>query len=649
MKNGNMDELFEGQIIPAANETAAPAASSSGHYVVYARKWRPQTFEEVVGQGHVAEALHAAISKQRIGHAYLFTGPRGVGKTSTARILAKSLNCLSADAPTPKPCGKCDQCRTVTNGSNLDVIEIDGASNNRVEEVRELRENVNYTPFAGRYKVYIIDEVHMLSTAAFNALLKTLEEPPPRIVFVLATTEMHKIPATIVSRCQVYEFKSISTADIIHRLNYIIDKEQVSVKADERQTILETIAHCAEGGMRDAQVALDQAITFSEGELTLAEVQDLLGLVGHDVCVQMITGIREGDIGGLLMLVDQIISQGRDLARVVKQAMQFTRDLLILINAGPESKLVQCPRDQLEAMNELTGTVSSPFLLNLSHRLVELDAALRGTAPHRYLVELALIELASVAGQLDASALIDEIDRLKRALAEGGLKPPTAASPAAPPAQASAVKPEDRGAIMRDSAPLRPATASATTPQPSTLDPVQLWNAVVAEARQADPELGAQLAAVTPVAMEKDFLRVDLSNAGDLADLLAGDTQQAQLVRSILEETAGRPLRVAHAESSTATVADTSASAPSASDAEDEEDDEDSGASHAHHAEEEARMAERLEKMLATQENPDQRAAELLEHHPDFRQQVKQALQALNGGAILRIDGVSLSKPLRGV
>ena len=294
-------------------------------YQSFTLKYRPRVFEDVVGQEHVSRTIKNAVTAGKIHHAYLFTGPRGTGKTTTARVLARALNCLAQDGPTPNPCGVCSMCLAIGEGRAMDITEIDAASNNSVEDIRELREKVKYSPAEGRAKMYILDEVHMLSTGAFNALLKTLEEPPAHAYFALLTTELHKIPETIVSRCQRFDLKPIPSTLIAQRLRLIADKEKVKV-TDEA---LRCIARMADGGMRDAQSILDQMISFCGADISEPDVLDVYGLVSAERIAELAAALAAGDHRRMIEIIDRCDEAGRDLVRLLSDLQAFVREALL--------------------------------------------------------------------------------------------------------------------------------------------------------------------------------------------------------------------------------------------------------------------------------------------------------------------------------
>jgi len=372
-------------------------------YQVIARKWRPQTFDDVVGQDHVVRTLRNAINRDRIAHAYLFVGPRGTGKTSTARIFAKALNCTDGPKADFDPADPA--CQSIADGSHLDVIEIDGASNNGVEQVRELRETVQYAPAQGRYKVYIIDEVHMLSSAAFNALLKTLEEPPEHVKFVFATTDPQKVLATIVSRCQRFDLKPIPAGLIVERLHAIATKEKVKVTPEA----LACIARMADGGMRDAQSILDQMISFCGNDITEPDVLDVYGLVSAEKLTDLAGAIAAGDHARIVALVDECDESGRDLVRLLADLQTVVRETLLGAIAGggtSEALGVRLTTEQitrlLDALREGEGGVKLGLAekINLEVTLLKAVDASRARAIDSLIKELsALAESAPEADE----------------------------------------------------------------------------------------------------------------------------------------------------------------------------------------------------------------------------------------------------------
>ncbi len=384
-------------------------------YLVIARKWRPALFEDIVGQAHVTRTLRNAITSGRIAHAFLFSGPRGVGKTTAARILAKGLNC--AKGPTPTPCNSCESCRAIVGGSSVDVFEIDGASNNSVDNIRELTESVRYVPGQGKYRVYIIDEVHMLSIAAFNALLKTLEEPPPHAIFIFATTEIHKVPLTILSRCQRFDFKRIPFREIQQRLLKIVTEEGVPFE----EKALFTIAREADGSLRDAQSLLEQALSYCAGELKDAGVSEALGLIDRSLIYDLSEALIAKDGRACLNIVEKMHDFGYDLKRGLSDLLAHIRDLTVVKVTG-DFTLLDLPDSELERLKSLSERTGAPRLQMLFSIVSKgYEEAVRSPSP-RFSFEMALLKAAHFGEVEPIGELVSRLEALKGGFETPGLK-----------------------------------------------------------------------------------------------------------------------------------------------------------------------------------------------------------------------------------
>ena len=375
-------------------------------YEVFARKYRPQTFDDLVGQAHVSRTLKNAVAQNRLAHAYLFVGPRGVGKTSTARILAKSLNCVKG--PTVTPCGECDNCREIAAGNSLDVIEIDGASNNSVEDVRQLRENVRYAPAKGRYKIYLIDEVHMLSPAAFNALLKTLEEPPEHVKFIFATTEPQKVLATILSRCQRFDLHRIAANLIAKHLQFIAGKENITLEP----AAAHAIARGAEGGLRDAESMLDQLVAFCGEKISENDVLDVFGFTSEQTVVDLTGRILRGETPDAIDLLHQQSEAGKDMMRLMSDLIAYLRDLLVF-KAKPDALKEDVEADVQTSLAAQAELITTDRLLELVDQFAAAEGRMKWVPNKKLHFEVAIIKAIQSLGQATLDEVIEKLSQLR--------------------------------------------------------------------------------------------------------------------------------------------------------------------------------------------------------------------------------------------
>jgi DNA polymerase-3 subunit gamma/tau len=426
-------------------------------HVSFYRKWRPKSFEEIIGQERVTRTLQNAIRTNRVVHAYLFAGHRGTGKTTTARILAKALNCVAG--PTPTPDNTCPNCEAIGGGYSLDVIEIDAASNRGIEEIRELRDRIRLAPTEGRYKVYIIDEAHMLTTEAANALLKTLEEPPAHAVLVLVTTEPHRLPPTILSRCQRFDFRRVSQKEIVARLRHIAQTEGFSIE----EPALVLIATAADGSLRDAESILDQLAAFAEGPITPQDVQTVLGMVAEEVALRFTAGIIARDARSCLDLVNQATNEGKDLRQVMRTLLDHFRDLLVL-KTGNAGDILDTTEQRLHALRQQAQETNVEDILRALNVLSAAEAEARWSPQPRLLLEIALIRLCRPEMDPTLEGLRTRLTALEQRL--GQASPPTAQPKPAPPkpvptspsseeksAPRTAPKPGTRGPMNADAPP----------------------------------------------------------------------------------------------------------------------------------------------------------------------------------------------------
>ncbi len=492
-------------------------------YLVLARKYRPQTFGEVIDQDHVSRTLTNAIASDRVAHAVLFAGPRGTGKTTVARILAKAMNC--AGGPTATPCNTCRSCRDITAGSAVDVFEIDGASNNSVDQVRELRDNVQYMPAHSTYKIYIIDEVHMLSIPAFNALLKTLEEPPAHIKFFFATTEPNKIPITILSRCQRHDFKRIKLESMIAHMQAICEKEHFQISPQN----LATIARETGGSMRDALSLLDQVITCADGPVDDRQVMDLLGVIDRQMIFDIATAIFSGDASAVLEILEEIYDRGNDMKRLHTDLLEHFRHLLIVKMGRKVTRLVDLPAHEIEQMQRQVADVTATTIRQVFDLLFREEGRIKYSMHPKLAMEMAIFRLLEIKPALPIEVLIEKLDRLRGEME----RPPPASGPENLSGPENPTG-EDTGGPSGGGHPPRPETG---------IDLESAWERVQQRVASGHPSLAANLSRSKPTRLADDHIELEVNGNGFHLGMIKRPAN-LEIIEKICGEVFANPMRI---------------------------------------------------------------------------------------------------------
>lgn len=495
-------------------------------YLVLARKWRPQTFSDLTGQEHVSQTLQNAIDSGRIAHAFLFTGARGVGKTSSARILAKALTCERGMSP--EPCNVCAACTEITAGTAVDVLEIDGASNTGVDDIRELRENVKYLPSRLRYKIFIIDEVHMLSTSAFNALLKTLEEPPPHVKFIFATTEPHKVPITILSRCQRFDFRRIPLGKVVGRLRHIVDQEGITI-SDEALTM---VARKGDGSMRDSLSVLDQVLAFCGDQVRDEEVVSLLGVVDRRLLLDATAAVFGRDTRAALGIVARVDEFGYNIRQFCGELIDHLRNLLIIKAVGDVSDLVDLSEAELVALRQQVADVPLDDLQRHLAVLLRADGELAHTSFPRLVLEIALVRMATLAPAVPVDELLERLKQIEEGGAMGVADARAQWRPAPPAQNASSFPaPPHRPAERHGAVAAPPASANRREEAKPVAEPRRTgddWADFVALVRSEKPRLGSMLEHGSPLAVSAERLEIGFPEGSfALASLRDNDSRES--------------------------------------------------------------------------------------------------------------------------
>jgi len=500
-------------------------------YIALYRKWRPLVFEDVVEQEHVVKTLKYSVQQQRIAHAYLLCGTRGTGKTTMAKILARAINCL--EPKNGDPCNTCEICKGILSENILDVVEIDAASNNSVDNIREIRDEVIYAPSQCKYKVYIIDEVHMLSTGAFNALLKTLEEPPKHVVFILATTDPHKLPATILSRCQRFDFRRISIESIVERLNIISKESNTELQIDAARLI----AKMSDGALRDAISILDQCISIGTKEINYNDVLSIVGIVNDTFIADMIDAVTSKDINKILGLINELMMSGKDIPQFVSDLVFYYRNLLICKITNTTKDVIEASVDTLEKMVKLSSRLGKDEIMSIIKELSQMEAGLKWSAHPRINLEVALIKLCEGNLNPDLLSIQERLTALENKLSKGNF------NPVATPMVENRAPVQDRKPEISKSNTLNEKKAPENFVFKGKY--LEVWNDVIIEFKKIGRlSLYTNLMDTKAVELDSKFIGIIFSSGSSFSRVLVSKAENLELVQAYLGKKLGKEVRV---------------------------------------------------------------------------------------------------------
>jgi len=511
-------------------------------YIVFARKWRPKTFDEIIGQSHIARILKNAIKGDRVAHAYIFSGPRGIGKTSAARILAKALNCEKG--PVPDPCNKCNSCKEISESRSLDVLEIDGASNRGIDEIRNLRENIKFAPSHGKFKIYIIDEVHMLTQEAFNALLKTLEEPPPHVKFIFATTRPDKVLATILSRCQRFDFRKIPTKDIVTKLAHISKAENLKIAEDA----LFAIARAADGGMRDAESILDQLSSFADKKIEASNVTQVLGTLNEETLFEMVDAVAAKNASKALKTIDALVREGKDLSFVGLELIGHFRNLLVAKVGKDLKELIDLPEDFIKRLSGQSGNFTIEDLLYALNIFSAAYDIMRKSNISRVPLEMAIVKLTRKESIRPIGEIMDKISSLEEKINQGIQEPYIPKKPLKE--NKESVKPKGEATTKKE---IEENTTEATVPEEEaikhdespkngkiTFQQIEnIWFNVIKSVRVKKISIASCLLEGEPVSYEKGVLTLGFPEGYSFHKEVIEEAHNKKLVEEALLEMLG--------------------------------------------------------------------------------------------------------------